>query len=250
MYLARDTQIMEQGAAVGEPANISSRCAQCSVRDTAICSSLSKGGLGDLQRIGRRRTLQKGQSLIWEDDDATVIANVLSGMLKLSSSSGNGSEQILGLVGPGGFAGSPHGGKAHHNVTALIETEICVFPSESFSRFADDHPEIRVALLDRSLAELDRLRRWMILLGRGSAAERVAALLVDFAGDGIGLRSLPLSRGQIAEYAGLTIETVSRQFTRLRTAGIIRLPTRDTFEVIDREALLAISNLHHDQLLH
>lgn len=90
----------------------------------------------------------------------------------------------------------------------------------------------------------------MVLLGRGSAAQRVAAVLIDFAGDRIGLQSLPLSRGQIAEFAGLTIETVSRQFTRLRTAGIISLPTRDTFEVMDRDALLAISDLHHDQLLH
>lgn len=250
MHLARDTQIMAQDGHAVEPANISGRCAQCAVRDTAICSSLSSDDLGDLQRIGRRRILAKGHSLVWEGDDTTVIANVLSGMLKLSSSDSNGSEQILGLIGPGGFAGYPHGGKAHHNIAALVETEICVFPSESFSRFADDHPEIRVALLDRSLAELDRLRRWMVLLGRGSAAQRVAAVLINFAGDGIGPRSLPLSRGQIAEFAGLTIETVSRQFTRLRTAGIISLPTRDTFEVMDRDALIAISNLHHDQLLH
>ena len=194
--------------------------------------------------------LAKGQSLIWADDEATIFANVLTGMLKLSSGARNGSEQIFGLVGPGGFAGYPHGGKARHNITALVETEICVFPSESFSKFADDHPEIRVALLDRSLAELDRLRRWMVLLGRGSAAERVAALLIDFAGDGIGPRSLPLSRGQLAEFAGLTIETVSRQFTRLKTAGVIRLPTRDTFEVTDREALLSISGLHPDHMLH
>lgn len=207
-------------------------------------------GLGDLQKIGRRRLLAKGQALIWEDDEATVIANVLSGMLKLSSSAGNGSEQILGLVGPGGFTGYPHGGKARYNVTALVDTEICVFPSDSFSRFADVHPEISVALLDRSIAELDRLRRWMVLLGRGSAAERVAALLIDFAGDNCGPHLLPLSRGQIAEFAGLTIETVSRQFTRLRTTGVISLPTRDTFKVIDRDALLAISGLQPEHMLH
>jgi len=243
---------MQQGerADQASASKVEGRCADCAVRDRAVCSTLSADSLSDLRKIGRSRTLPKGQALAWEGDDASLIVNVRSGMLKLSSSARNGSEQILGLIGPGGFAGRPQGGAMQQNIVALVDTEICVFPRDNFDRFAELHPEIRATLLDRSIEELDHLRRWMLLLARGSALERVATLLVDFAGEGNGPHPLPLSRGQIAEFTGLTIETVSRQFTKIKSSGIIALPTRDSFEVIDRDALCAIAGVHPVHPMH
>jgi CRP/FNR family transcriptional regulator len=211
---------------------------------------LPNEALPELQRLGKRRIIRKGQALVWEGDDAPLIVNVLDGMLKLSSSARNGSEQILGLIGPGGFAGRPQGGATPQTISALVDTEICIFASDRLAHFADAHPEIRAGLLDHSLDEMDRMRRWMLLLARGSAMERVAALLLDFGGEGAGPHPLPLSRGQMAEFLGLTIETVSRQFTRLKTAGIIGLANRDSFELKDRGGLLMLAGVVPEQGLH
>lgn len=249
MYFGNDI-IAANGAASAVAEAPVSKCATCEIRELAICSAMPSDALGELHRIGKRRMLHKGQALVWEGDEAPLIVNVLSGMLKLSSGARNGSEQILGLIGPGGFAGRPQGGRTGQTIAALIDTEICIFSSDRFAQLADLHPELRTSLLERSLGELDRTRRWMLLLGRGSAAERVAALLIDFTGEGAGPHLLPLSRGQMAEFAGLTIETVSRQLTRLKAAGVISLPSRDTFELLDREALLTIAGVFPEHGLH
>ena len=244
MYQWNDIAATSTTGATGSARGARERdCLNCKIRHEAICAPLDERGLMELQRLGKRRTLHKGQALTWEGDEVPRVVNVLSGMLKLAASAHNGSEQILGLIRPGGFAGRPQGGIAQQSIIAMAETEVCVFASDRFANFTDLHPEVRASLLERSLEELDRTRRWMLLLGRGSAAERVAALLMEFAGDGAGPHLLPLSRGQMAEFAGLTIETVSRQLTRFKSAGIIALPSRDSFELHDRDALLAMAGI-------
>ncbi len=219
-------------------------CASCPVRGESVCGGLSTDALHELNRIGRHRTLRKGQTLIWEGDEAPVVANVLSGMLKLTAGTNQGDEQILGLIGPSGFIGRPNGGTSTHSIEALVDSKLCVFPGHAFRRFMEIHPEMGVAMLDKAFAELDRARRWQLMLARATAAERTASLLLEFAAHGPAegqSYSFPLSRGQMADLAGLTIETVSRQLTRLKTAGIISLPTRNTFLIHDRGALAAMA---------
>ena len=101
-----------------------------------------------------------------------------------------------------------------------------------------------------TLAELERTRSWMLLLGRKSASEKVATFLIDMSerlvdagcegDDSARTRfELPFSRQQVADVLGLTIETVSRQFTRLKADGLIDLPSRREVVIIDREGLAA-----------
>lgn len=219
-------------------------CASCAVRSQAVCAKLNIGALQELNQIGRHRTLRKGQTLIWEGDDASLVANVLEGMVKLSSGTSAGTEQILGLAGPGRFIGRPDGGTSGHSVVALVDTKLCVFPTASFRTFMESHPEVGFALLDKAMDELDIARRWQLMLARASASERVAALLLHFAGTSPregNAYIFPLSRGQMADLAGLTIETVSRQLTRLKTSGVISLPTRDSFKLLDLDELISIA---------
>lgn len=218
-------------------------CANCSVRDNAVCGRLPVDALSELNAIGRHRTIRKGQTLIWEGDETPMVATVLSGMVKLSAGTSTGDEQILGLIGPSGFLGRPNGGTSEQSIVALVDTKLCVFPTGPFKRFMEVHPELGMALLDRAFDELDRARRWQIMLARASAAERMASLLMEFTGkDPVEGKfySFPLSRGQMADLAGLTIETISRQLTRLKKAGIISLPSRNEFVVHDRRSLAAI----------
>ncbi len=228
-----------------------SSCQQCMVRNRAICSSLNPSELEALNRIGRRVPVHRGQTLMWEGDDSSLVANVIDGVLKLSTSTADGREQIVGVVYPSDFIGRPFGSTTQHSVTALSDAQVCLFTRSAFDEFARSHPELEHKLLQRTLNELDRARHWMLLLGRKSAGERVATFLLEMAhrladascstnGEKIVERfDLPLSRQQMADLLGLTIETVSRQLTRLRQAGIIDLPDRRAVVILDHEGMEA-----------
>ena len=226
-------------------------CDTCLVRNRAICSSLDTEELKALNNIGRRRTLTPGESLMWEGEDSVLVANVIDGVLKLSTGTEDGREQIVGVVYPSDFIGRPFGATSGHGVTALTEARVCVFSRKDFDGFAREHPALEHKLLQRTLAELDRTRRWMLLLGRKSASEKLATFLlemserlvqpgcVDAPDQPLKTFALPFSRQQVADVLGLTIETVSRQFTRLKAEGIIDLPSRREVVILDREGLAA-----------
>lgn len=221
-------------------------CDACSVRNRAICGDLDNEEIVALNAIGQRRQLSAGENLLWEGDEAVVVANVVEGMMKLSTSTADGKEQILGIAFPGDFIGRPFGQATPYSVEALTDVLVCVFRRADFDKFAREHSKLEHKLLERTLAELDRTRKWMLLLGRMTAEQRVATFLLDLAGRFLpeeeegtqpGAFELRLSRGQIADVLGLTIETVSREFTKLKKAGVVSLPNRREVAIEDREAL-------------
>lgn len=225
-----------------------SACDTCLVRNRAICAALDADEIVTLNRIGRTRTISAGQALIWEGDDSLLVANVVEGVLKLSTGTGDGREQIVGIVYPADFIGRPFGARSQHTVTALTEARVCTFTRGDFDAYACDHPELEHKLLQRTLTELDRARHWMLLLGRKSATEKIATFLLEMSerlvdagcGEDHGPMTsftLPFGRQQIADILGLTIETVSRQLTRLRIDGLIDLPSRRDIVIHDRDAL-------------
>ena len=84
-------------------------CASCVVRNRAICASLNPEELLLLGKMGRKQRVKAGQTLLWEGDDAPVVANVLEGVLKLVVATADGREQIVGIVFPSDFIGRPFG---------------------------------------------------------------------------------------------------------------------------------------------
>ncbi len=240
---------MRRGEITDNALNMSS-CETCVVRNTAICSGLDAAELGLLNNIGRQRRLEAGESLVWEGEDSVLVANVIDGMLKLSAGTEDGREQIVGVVYPSEFIGRPFGRSTDYSVTALTEAEVCVFARADFDRFAAEHPALEHKLLERTLTELDRTRKWMLLLSRKNAQEKVATFLLEMserlapadceAAAGVQwlkVFDLPFSRQQIGDVLGLTIETVSRQMMALSRAGVIALPSRRAVEIVDRAAL-------------
>ncbi len=201
-----------------------------------------------MNQLGRRHSVKRGHTLMWEGDESLVVANVVEGVLKLSTATTDGREQIVGVVYPSDFIGRPFGLRSHHTVTALTDSVVCLFSRPSFDGFARQHPDLEHRLLEQTLTELDRARHWMMLLGRKTATERVASFLIEMSSRlvepgcakpaaAMDRFDLPLDRQQIADVLGLTIETVSRQFTRLRVAGAIDLPERRAVVIRDRAAL-------------
>jgi CRP/FNR family transcriptional regulator len=232
-----------------------SGCENCAARDHAICAALAPESREQLARLGRMTTVPRGQRLIWEGDSSMLVANVVEGALQLSISTGDGRDQIVGVVYSADFIGRPFGSTSPHNVTALSDSTVCVYPRATFDNFARDHPGLEHRLLRKTLEELDRARAWMLLLGRKSAQEKIATFLLEMsvrlvrAHDGADCAPLdrfmlPLDRQQVADILGMTIETVSRQLTDLKRKGIIALPDRRTIEIHDRQTLecLAESN--------
>jgi len=231
-----------------EPASAQAggRCEDCAVRAMAICDSLDSDALAELGRMGRKVHLHAGQTLLWEGDESVLVGNVLEGMLKLSTVTGDGREQIVGIVFPSDFIGRPFGKDSHQSVTALTDAQVCVFRRGAFDSFAGSHGGIEQALLRRTLDELDRARRWMLLLGRMSATERVASLLLEVfdrcAAEPSEAMSLPLSRQQMGDLLGLAIETVSRTMTKFERTGLIELPGGRRVRLLDRDGLGRIAN--------
>lgn len=224
-------------------------CMQCAVRDEAICHSLPVEKLTELNRLGRQHSVKRGQSLVWQGEESLLVGNVLEGALKLSISTVEGRDQTLGIMLPSDFMGRPFGATSMHSVIALTDAKVCTFARSAFDTFAQAHPPLEHSLLERTLTDLDRARQWMMLLARKSAGERVAIFLLDMARrhksadcDGPVHFELPLSRQDIADLLGLTIETVSRQITRLREDGIIATPGRRAIEILDRDRLEACTH--------
>lgn len=225
-------------------------CQACTVRNRAICADLESDEVDLLNKIGRRRKLEAGEQLLWEGDEAVLVANVIDGVLKLSSQTMDGKEQILGLAYPSDFLGRPFGNTTPYGVEALTEAHVCVFKRSDFDRFASEHPRLEHKLLQRTLTELDRTRRWMLLLSRMTAQQRLCTYLIEMeermapagcapslADHGPKTLTLVLSRQQIADVLGLTIETVSRQFSKMKREGIIDLPSRREVVILDPDAL-------------
>ncbi|HEY9090125.1 Crp/Fnr family transcriptional regulator [Parasphingorhabdus sp.] len=193
-----------------------------------------------------------GQTLMWEGDEATVVANVVQGVLKLSSSLGDGREQIVGVAYPADFIGRPYGERIPYTVTALSDVRIRSFQRAGFEKFAQEHPKLEHKMLERTLMELDRAREWMLLLGRKTAQEKLVTLLLnmpnrlsetqcDTPAAPLDHFELPFGRQQMADLLGLTIETVSRQLGELTKSGLIILKNQREVIIQDRERLAVLA---------
>lgn len=203
-------------------------CDECPVRDRAACSALNDAERGELARIGQHRRLKRGEALFHAGDEGNGCATLISGVLKISSIDADGVERILSLVHPAGFVGEMFAPVAHHDVVALADSEVCLFPADLYDKAIERFPALGRALLRRSAEDLFASRALIDLMGRRSALQRVAGFLKAMADAASSSPchpaarfELPLSRGDMAGMLGLTIETASRQIGRLEQEGAI-----------------------------
>jgi CRP/FNR family transcriptional regulator, anaerobic regulatory protein len=223
----------------------SNNCGQCKVRDQALCGVLSDAELAPLAACGVQRSLARGETLVRAGDPAPICANIQRGLMKISHINPAGQEVIVGLLWPGDFVGAPFRDDqaAPHDVVALTPVSLCVFPQRHMERSLIAHPTMERALLSRTLTELEAARTRVSQLARATALARVASFIGDALrrsehdGETVTTIELPLSRGEMADLLGLTIETVSRQMTRLKSAGVIGLPGGRHVVIHDPDAL-------------
>lgn len=223
-------------------------CDTCPVRERAACAALSAADREALARSGRRRKLAAGETLFAAGDVNSACATLISGALKVAANDADGNEAILALVHPAGFVGEMFTPFAAHEVVALAPSEVCLFSRVDLEAALERHPALGTALLRRVQEDLHAARDLLDLSHRRRAGARVAGLVLAMARAASDSPchpaqhfELPLARGEIAAMLGLTIETVSRQFSQLESAGAIRREGRRGIELRDPVRLAGLA---------
>lgn len=215
-------------------------CRSCEARHRGICGGLSSDQLVTLAKQTTRRVIEPGTALMSDGNEVTTYSNLLSGVVKLTKILSDGRQQIVGLQFAPDFVGRPFKRENSLDAQAATTVSLCSFPKSTIDRLIKDSPELEHRLYQQVLNELDEARNWMLTLGRKTAAEKVASFLYYVAShiDPEQMRDsgpvefeLPLTRAEIGDFLGLTIETVSRQFTKLRKDGVIEIAHNRTITV-------------------
>ena len=197
-----------------------------------------------LERIKSYRTFQPGEVILWRGEPMDFVASVVFGVAHLSKSLEDGRTQMVGLLLPSDFIGRPGRTHVEFDVTATTEVRVCRFDRIRFERMLAETPHVAQRLMEMALDELDASRDWMILLGRKTAREKIATFLdmlarradLDHGGGQVDL-DIPMTRYQISDFLGLTLETVSRQLNALKKDGIVAFTGRKQVTVPDLYAL-------------
>lgn len=223
-------------------------CASCEARHGGVCAALDPDQLAVLARSARKYEAGSGTELMGDAERIESYANVLSGVVKLTKTLSDGRQQIVGLQFAPDFLGRPFKAESDLNAEAATDVSLCAFPRASVERMIRASPELERRLYLQALKELDEARDWMVTLGRKTAGEKIASFLLMIARniepaagtDRMSARfDLPLTRADIADFLGLTIETVSRQLTRLRADKVIAIESNRHVIVPDLSRLEA-----------
>ena len=215
-------------------------CRACEARHRGVCGTLTEEQLLFVSKHAVRKFLPSGTHLANEKEDVTTYGNILSGVIKLTKMLADGRQQIVGLQFAPDFLGRPFKRQTEIAAQAATEVKLCSFPAHVLDAMIKETPELEHRLHEQALKELDEARDWMLTLGRKTASEKVASFIhmiathidPDFENPNHIIRfELPLKRADIADFLGLTIETVSRQLTKLRKAGVIELENNRTVTV-------------------
>lgn len=222
-------------------------CDTCTARSLTICAPLTPE---EQARMGAQTTvvlLKPRQILFCEGDDADFVYNITCGSISLSKSMPDGRRQITGFLGAGDFIGLNTHDTYTATAEALADVRLCRFPRKPFQQLLVEMPSLEQRLLAVTETELAAAHEQILLLGRKTAMERIATflLLQSERAKARGLVanpiSLPMTRAEAADYLGLTIETVSRCFTKLRNLDVISLPSSDRVLVKQFDRLKALA---------
>ncbi|MFD1913332.1 transcriptional regulator FnrL [Halodurantibacterium flavum] len=230
------------------PIVVHQQCGDCPIRHRAVCARCDTDELVQLEEIKFYRSFEAGQTVVWSGDRMDFVASVVTGIATLTQTMEDGRRQMVGLLLPSDFVGRPGRDRAAYDVTATTDLVMCCFRKKPFEDMMIRTPHIGQRLLEMTLDELDAAREWMLLLGRKTAREKIASLIAIIArrDAALGLRGktrnltldLPLTREAMADYLGLTLETVSRQISALRKDGIIVLDGKRHVTIPDFDRLL------------
>ena len=230
------------------------RCETCLVRCGGVCAVLDGEARAELLRLSRKKAVPAHHAVFRDGDPADHYYNITSGVVKLVKTLADGHQHIVGLLYPTDFMGQSLNRSHTYSAESATDVELCVYARAPFEQFLTLHPELERQIFHMTIRELDLCRDWTLLLGRKCSYERVAGFLLMMARraprkpnpvkpDNCAHFELPFTRAEMADYLGLTLETVSRQFSQLKKRQVIALPSSRDIVIPDIEVLSCVAQI-------
>ena len=226
-------------------------CATCGVRQISVCDAIPDTGLARLGACAIGGAARPGTLFVAESDPATAFFNIISGTARLYKLLPDGRRQITGFADAGNFLGLAVSDTYAFSAEAIDTVRYCVFPRVRLHALMQEFPDLEARLLKFASTELVAAQEQILLLGRKSARERVASFLVARArrvnlDAGLpGNFVLPMARGDIADYLGITVETVVRTLRKLRNEGLIEIANTSEVAICDWAMLHSLASGSH-----
>jgi len=189
------------------------------------------------------------ENIFLQNDPSTHLYNITEGNVKIYQLLDDGRIQIIGFLYPGDFFGTYKNNKYNYSAEAIGNLRVCVFDQRILDKYMDQNPILAKELLNQTSYELTLAQDRMTVMGRLNAIEKIAIFFINISNQRkrIGWQSNPISlsmaRQDIADYLGLTIETVSREISKLKTSNIIKIISSKQLFINDIEKLKQISKL-------
>ena len=194
-----------------------------------------------LQQIGTKVRIARNTTIFNEGDDAAYTYKIVSGAVRLCKHTSNGRRQIADFLLAGDYFGFLQLGTYSFTAEAVSDVVVIAYPQRQIEQLSNTMPSMSRRLLTLLSQRLLGMQDHLVMLGRQAAKERVASFLLLLAdrseaeeGEAF---EVPMSRQDIADYLGLTIETVCRALSDLKRVHLIAIPNIHQIVIIDREAL-------------
>ena len=223
-------------------------CSNCGARALGVCADLKGHELQNMACSSETIHTKAGQALFHEGDPNPFVFNVVEGAVKLYRLLPDGRRQITGFLFQGDFLGLGGRGPAKFTAESLTNVQTCRFRRADFDQLLSAMPALEHRLVALAGDELMAAQEQIVLLGRKTAKERLASFFIRLLERQLHLGGpddevhLPMTRLDIADYLGLTIETVSRVITQLKTSGLIRLMPGNAIALPDIPALRSLAD--------
>jgi CRP/FNR family nitrogen fixation transcriptional regulator len=192
---------------------------------------------------GMPMTYPRGAEIYGEGEAFGHIYQVVSGVVRSVKLLPDGRRQISGFYLPGDIFGFEAGDVHHFSAEAVVQTKIIAFRWQSLIATGTRSIGFFHELLNVAMKDLRHTQAQLLVVGRKSALERVAAFLLEMSERSVSpdFVELPMPRHDIADYLGLTLETVSRMFAELKELGAIALDGARRVHLLDRDRLAGVS---------
>ena len=204
------------------------RCSICKIRSYSFCRCLEEDELKDFEKISIERNFTNKKTIFLQEEESRNLYNITEGNVKIYQMLSDGRIQIIGFLYPGDFFGSYKEEKYTYSSEAVGNVKVCVFKQESLDNLLENNITLAKELLHMTSHELTLAQDRISVLGKLKAHERLARFLLNISNqrERIGWQnnpiSLPMTRQDMADYLGLTLETVSREITKLKISNVIK----------------------------
>jgi len=222
-------------------------CDRCGSRIAGLCQPLDAEALDEISSESQQLTMPAHTMVFREGDPAGKIFTLIDGFAKLTRLLPDGKQQVVGFRFAGDVIGYTTLARYPFDAELLTDSRICRLERGQLDLLLRRFPKLERRMLDLCVQELTATQEQLVTVGRRSAEARGAALLLSLVeashkrNEGRAVLEMPMTRADIADFLGLTLETVSRGLTAFRKRGWIREPIHHRVELLDMAALSALA---------